>query len=66
MPAAVKHFLRDTNLLQIFFVGVGMISVYDAGGIFQVSSLCIKLEKQFQILKMVVGNALSMLVYRAS
>ena len=31
VTTAVEHFLDDADLLHVFFVGVGVVGIYDAG-----------------------------------
>jgi hypothetical protein len=61
MSAAMKYFFGDADLLHIFFVGIGMVGIYDTGWISQVSP-SIHLMKQEKVFKMIVGNALTMFV----
>ena len=54
--SAVKHLLNNPDLLQILFVGVGMVRINDGGRILQV--MLIRLREQDQVLVMIVGNEL--------
>ena len=59
VAAAVKHFFYNADLLLVLLVGVGVVSVYNAGRIYQIP-FHVKLMKQHQILVVVVGQALAM------
>ena len=65
MSATMKNFLGDADLFYIFFVGIGMVGIYDASWISQVAS-SIHFMKQKKIFKMIVWNALTMFVNCAS
>ena len=65
MTAAVKNFLHDTDLLHVTLVGVGVVSVNNAGRIQQLPLLIQAVEK-LQILIMVVRQALTVLADCAS
>lgn len=61
----VKDFFADTDLLKIFFAGVGMVGIYDDAGVFE-SFGHINVVELYQILVVVVGATLAEVVYVTS
>ena len=62
---AVEDFFDNTDLLFLFFTGIGMIGINDDCRIFQISFF-IHFQKKLEILIVIIGNGISMFVYSAS
>ena len=60
--AAVKHFVHDTNLFCILFVGVGVVCIHNNSRVFEIS-LFIETVYQVQVFIVVVRDAVAVFVY---
>ena len=63
--AAVKNLTRNTDLLLILLVGVGVISIYDNSRVGKILSMVFVI-KETKILVMIVRDCLTMFVYSAT
>lgn len=65
VSSAVKNLFGNADLFHVFLIGIGVVGIHDTGRIVQ-AAFGVKLLKQNQIFKMVVRNALAVLVDRTA